>query len=155
MPASKQPTPESSKTVAALATNAVRAFREDNPDAFKELVNAFAGKSADVVLFGHGKFHIAVSKGDVDIEPDSMRGSGATGRGAIAPETLMAILEGRMTPLEAFFKGDLVARAASPDLHKAYEYFVRFSDSALRSKRMQQVLQSFREAFGPGLPGKV
>ncbi len=142
------PQPDSSEKLTELANEALRAFREDNPDAFKELVKAYEGKSADVALFGHGRFHVAVSKGDVEIQANRMRGSGATGRGATTPETVMAILEGRLTPLEAFFKGDLVARAESAELHKAYDYFVRFSDSALRSKRLQQVASEFRKAFG-------
>ena len=150
MPQIKHPNPESSEKLAALANEAVRAFREDNPEAFKELVEAFNGKSADLALFGHGRFHVSVSKGDVDIQPDKLRGSGATGRGATTPETLLAVLEGRLTPLEAFFKGDLVARADSAELHRAYDYFVRFSDAALRSKKMQQVVAIFRETFGPG-----
>jgi hypothetical protein len=76
-----------------------------------------------------------------------MRGSSATGRGATTPETLMAILEGRVTPMAAYFKSDLVARADSAELHKAYDYFVRFSDAALRSKKLQNVLTKFRETF--------
>jgi hypothetical protein len=142
---SAQP-PEDSNKLAALAREALDAFQADNADSYKELVAAFAGKSADLVLFGHGRFHVSVSEDRVDIQPDMLRGSGATGRGATTPETILAILEGRMTPLEAFFKGDLVARADSPDLHQTYDYFVRFSDAALRSKRLQNVLAKFREA---------
>jgi hypothetical protein len=139
---------DSSEKLTGLANEALRAFREDSPDAFKELVKAYEGKSADVALFGHGRFRVAVSKGDVEIQPNQMRGSGATGRGATTPETLIAMLDGRLTPLEAFFKGDLVARAESAELHKAYDYFVRFSDAALRSKRLQQIASEFRKAFG-------
>ncbi len=102
-----------------------------------------------MALFGHGRFHVAVNKGDVQIEADKLRGAGATGRGATTPETLLAILEGKLTPLEAFFKGDLIARAASPELHAAYDYFVRFSDAALRSRRLQQILTEFRKVVAP------
>jgi hypothetical protein len=143
-----QPSRESSDKLAALANEAVRAFREENGEGFRELVNAYEGQSADVALFGHGRLHIAVSHGTVDIRPDQMRGSGATGRGATTPETLLAILEGKLTPLEAFFKGDLVARSSSAELHKAYDYFVRFSGTALRSRRFQQLLEQFRQTFG-------
>jgi hypothetical protein len=138
---------DDSHKLAELANEAVRAFREENPDAFKELIAAYKGKSADVALFGHGKFSVAVSKGELEILAGQMRGSGATGRGATTPETLMAILEGRITPMEAYFKNDLVARAESAELHKAYDYFVRFSDTALRSKKLQNVLVKFRETF--------
>jgi hypothetical protein len=141
---------DDSHKLAELANEAVRAFREENPDAYKELIAAYGGKSADVALFGHGKFSVAVSKSGVDIQPDKMHGSSATGRGATTPETLMAILEGRITPLAAYFKNDLVARAESAELHTAYDYFVRFSDAAMRSKKLQNVLAKFREAFGGG-----
>jgi hypothetical protein len=148
MPENTRPESESSKRMASLANDAVRAFREDNPQAMQELLEAYNGKSADVALFGHGKFHVAVAKGEVHIEPDRMRGSGATGRGATTPETLMAILEGKLTVLEAFHKGDLVARAESAELHHAYDFFVRFSDAAMRSKKLQKILGEFKMAFG-------
>jgi len=147
MPQSQHQNKDSHK-LATIAKEAVDAFRADNPEGFKELAATFSGKSADLVLFGHGRFHVAVLKGEVDIQPDKMAGTGATGRGATTPETLMGILEGRLTPLEAFFKGDLIARADSAELHKTYDAFVRFSDAALRSKKMQSVLTRFRDAFG-------
>jgi len=139
--------PQSSEKLAALANDAVKAFRDENPDAYKELIQAFNGKSADLALLGHGRFHVGVYKGEVQIEPNKLRGKQSTGRGATTPETLLAILEGKLTPLEAFFKGDLVARAASPELHTAYDYFVRFSEAALRSKKLQQVVEEFRRTF--------
>ena len=121
-----QTSAESSERLAALANEAVLAFREENPEAYKELVQAYSGKSADLALFGHGRFNVAVVQKELKIEPDKMRGSGATGRGATTPETLMAMLEGRLTPLEAYFKGDLAARANSAELHKAYESVCAF-----------------------------
>ena len=147
MPRKKQSyqPPESERQFAALAEEAVKAFREENPDAYSELVKAFDGMSADLALLGHGKFHVSLSKGDLQIEPGMVRGPESTGRGAIAPETLLAIIEGKLTPLEAFFKGDLIARANSANLHLAYDYFVKFADAALRSKRLQDLMGRFRE----------
>jgi hypothetical protein len=136
---------ESSRNLAALAEKALQIFREESPEAHKELVQTFEGKGADVALFGHGRFHVAVQKGEVSIEPNVVRGGASTGRGAIAPETLLSIVEGRLTPLEAFFNGDLIARAGSADLHLVYENFVKFSEAALRSKRLQELLGDFRE----------
>jgi len=153
MPQLQNRSTDDSQKLAELANEAVRAFREENPDAFKELIAAYSGKSADIALFGHGKFSVAVAKGAVEIQPNIMRGSSATGRGATTPETLMAILEGRVTPMAAYFKSDLVARADSAELHKAYDYFVRFSDAALRSKKLQNVLTKFRETFATAGPG--
>ena len=138
---------DSGDKLARLAKEALQAFREDNPDAYKELVQAYDGKSADLALLGHGRFHVSVSKGEVEVLPNEVRGKGVTGLGATTPETLMAIVEGRITPLEAFFKGDIVARAHSDELHQAYNYFVRFSEAALRSKRLQKVASEFRDAI--------
>jgi hypothetical protein len=139
---------ESSAQLAALAKEAVSAFREENAAAFQELVTAYNGKSADIALYGHGKFNIAVAGGELQVVPNELRGEGATGRGATTPETFIALLEGKLTPLEAYFKGDLVVRANSAELHTLYGYFTRFSDAALRSKKLQQVVVGFRQAFG-------
>lgn len=99
------------------------------------------------MLFGHGKFNVGVENGEVNIRPNEMRGSGALGRGATTPETLMAMLEGRITPLEAYFKVDLVARAESAELHRVYNYFLRFADATMRSQRLQSLLEKFRETL--------
>jgi hypothetical protein len=138
---------ESSRELATLSEEAVQAFREENPEPYEELVQAFEGKSADIALLGHGRFHISVQEGQVRIEPNVMRGGASTGRGAITPETLTEIVEGRLTPLEAFFKGDLIARANSADLHQVYDYFVKFSDAALRSERLRELLGRFRAQY--------
>lgn len=130
-----------------LAHEAVEVFQKENPTAFNELVSEFDGKSADLALLGHGRFHARVQKGNVSFEPNVARGAGSTGRGAIAPEVLMAILEGRLTPLEAFFKGDLIARSESANLHLVYNKFVEFSHLALRSKDLQDVLSRFKERY--------
>ena len=137
--------PETERELAELAEEAVKVFREENPEAYEELVKAFNGKSVDLAVLGHGRFHVSLETADLSIEPGRVRGKGSTGRGAIAPETLLAITEGKLTPLEAFFKGDLIARASSEELHQTYDYFVKFSDAALRSERLQELLGRFRE----------
>lgn len=140
--------PRSSDDVAALAEEALKVFQQENPEAYKDLVETFEGKAADVALLGHGKFHISVQKSEVSIEPNVIRGGASTGRGAITPETLMTILEGKSTPLQEFFRGNLIARANSTDLHLAYDKFVEFAETALRSKELQEILAKFREQFG-------
>lgn len=142
----KSPDAETSRRTAELAEEAVKAFREENKDAYRELTGTFEGKSADIVLLGNGRFHVSVQKGEVRIEPDVLRGSAGVARGMISPETLIDILEGRRTPLEAFFAGDLIARADSEDLHLAYNTFVKFADTALRSKRLNEMLGRFKES---------
>jgi hypothetical protein len=135
---------DQSKELAALAHKAVDAFREENTEAYRELVEAFEGRSADLALFGLGKFNVTVEKGEVRIEP-KLRGGAGTARGATYPEVVMALASGELTPLEAHFKGDLLARAPSGDLHLAYGYFVRFSDLALQSERLRGLLTEFQE----------
>jgi len=138
---------ESDERLARLAQRAVTAFREENSEAYEELVRAFDGRAADLAVFGHGRFNVAVRDGEVVVAPHP-RGGGDIARGAIYPETLMAIAEGRTTPLEAHFKGDLIARAPSADLHLAYGYFVKFADRALRSERLRELLEEFRRQVG-------
>jgi len=145
-----EPNRSQSRRLAALAERGVQTFREENPDPYNELVSAFDGKSADVALLGHAGFHVAVDETRVRIEPDKFRGTTSTGSGTVSPETLIAMLEGRLTPLEAFFKGDLQVRAQSPELHVAYGYFVKFADTALRSERLQQLLGEFRALLEQG-----
>ena len=143
---STQAMQEGSERLSALAEEAVKAFREENAEAFKELTKAFEGQTANLALLGHGRFHICVQKEEVRIEPNVVRGAGKdTSHGAIAPETLLDIVEGRVTPLQAFFKGDLIARSHSDNLHLAYDYFVRFADTAMRSKKLRGLIGKFRE----------
>lgn len=134
--------------LAKLAHEAVEAFRKDNPDAYDELVRTFEGRGADLALLGgHGRFHAEVRDGEVVIDPDAVGSTPVTARGAASPETLMAILEGRGTPLEEFFRGNVIARAASADLHIAYGYFVKFAEAALTSQGLQRVRKRFAQAY--------
>lgn len=134
---------DASARLAALAEKAVETFREENSDAYRELVDAFDGKSANIAVFGLGRFSVAVTEREVRIDRDLRHGPD-TARGAIYSEAAVAITEGRISPLESFFKGDLIARAPSADLHRAYGYLVKFSDTALRSDRLQELVHEFR-----------
>jgi hypothetical protein len=144
---------EAGKKLAALAEETVRAFREENGEAYEELVKAFEGRSADVGLLGHGGFHVAVRGKKLSIEANAFRGDASTAHGVTSPETVLDIAEGRLTPLEAYFKGDLLVRAKSPDLHLAYDYFVKFADAAARNKRLRDLIEKFRDEFGNGGAG--
>jgi len=134
---------DSSAQLTALAERALETFREENSESYSELVEAFDGKSANVAVFGLGRFSIAVTDREVKVDRNLLHGPD-TARGAIYPEAAVAITEGRISPLESFFKGDLIARAPSPDLHRAYGYLVKFSDTALRSERLQELIREFR-----------
>lgn len=143
---STQTMQEASERLSALAEEAVKVFHAENAEAFKELTKAFEGKSANLALLGHGRFHVCVQKSEVKIEPNVIRSAGQdTSQGVIAPETLLDIVEGRITPLQAFFKGDLTARSNSDNLHLVYDYFVRFSDTAMGSKKLRGLIGKFRE----------
>lgn len=134
--------------LADIARQAVEAFREDQPEAHAELAKTFDGRGADLALLGgHGRFHVEVRDGEVVVDPEAVGKGSLTARGAASPETLMAILEGRLTPLEAFFKGDVIARAKSADLHIAYGYFVKFAEAALTSEGLQKVRERFAQTY--------
>lgn len=149
MPQKRRPSkqrPQPHDPVTALAKEALDAFRADLPEQYQELVAAFDDRAAELALLGHGRFQIAVRDGEVSINPSHPKG-GKTGRGAAAPETVHAILNGESTPLEEYFRGNLIAQAPSEELHRVYDYFVQFADAALRSERMQKVADRFRKEF--------
>jgi len=148
-PPNDRPQPEPADRVSALANDALDAFRKDMPKEYKELVQAFDGRGADLALLGHGRFHLAVHGGEASIQPNRMKGGAKTGRGAASPDTIHAILNGESTPLEEFFRGNLIAQAPSEDLHRVYDYFVRFADAALRSDRLRKVADRFAKEFPP------
>jgi hypothetical protein len=133
--------------VADLAQQAIEAFRTDSKKDYDQLVKSYEGCSAVVGIFGLGSVTIAVSGGAVHVNPsDRARGTKLIARGAAYPETIVALSEARLTPLEAFHTGDIVVRAESEELHKAYGLMVKMSEGAIRSERLQGVLKRFRAA---------
>lgn len=134
--------------IVQFAREAVDVFRNENPEAYKELVSTFDGKGADLALLGgHGAFHAEVRDGEVVIDPQRIGSSPLTARGAASPETLNAIFEGRITPLEAFFKGDIVAQARSAELHIAYGNAMKYADAAIASEGLQRLRERFQERY--------
>jgi hypothetical protein len=131
-----------------IAKDALEAFRRDCEEEYDTLVKKYDDSAVAVGVFGVGAVTLAVTKGEVHVNPPAEKCPRLRGRGAVYPETVIAIAEGRTTALDAFHRGDLLARAESSELHRAYEYFVRFSDAVMRSKRLQKTLQAFREEIG-------
>lgn len=146
---------DKSREIASMAEEAVKVYQEENKEAYNELIKTFDGKSTDLVLLGNGRFHVSVRNGSLKIEPDVMRGEAGVARGLIGPETLLELLDGKRTPLEAFFAGDLVAEADSKDLHLAYNSFVRFADTALRSQRLNEMLGRFKQIVEPSFDANL
>lgn len=129
-----------------LAHAALEAFRNDAPREYAELVKEYEGQGAVVGIFGMGSVDIAVSGGEVRVGESTAQGKGKmVARAATYPETILAMSNGEVTPLEAFHAGELVVRAPSEELHKAFGYLVKFSDVALGSKGLQRVLTRFKE----------
>lgn len=141
----KQAGRDGDEAVANLLQKAVDAFSRDAKEEFQRLVKAYEGSNAVVGIFGMGSVTIGVSGGKVRVgSAEKMGKTRFLGRGATYPETIVALAEGRMTPLEAFHTGDIVVRAPSDELHKAYGLAVQMSDAAIRSKNLQGVLREFR-----------
>lgn len=138
--------PEGQRHFAEIARRALEAFRADAQEAYAQLVREYDNSSAVIGVFGMGSVTLAVSGGEatiLDKAPDNP--SRLIGRGAAYPETVLALSEGRITPVEAFHSGDLVVRASSEELHRAFGLMVKYSDTAVRSERLQAVLKEFRE----------
>lgn len=127
-----------------LAKDALAAFRADAKKAYAELIKQYEGSTVVVGVFGIGSVSLSVEKGEVKLNPDAREVKEVRGRGAIYPETIVAISEGRLTVMEAFHQKGIVVHSGSENLHEAYESFCRHSEAALKSKRLQKTLKEFR-----------
>ena len=142
----RRPDPrEGAETVKRFTESAIDAFRTDAPEEFQSLIREYDGHSAVVGLFGIGSTSISVVKGRVYVGGSPGRAARQLAHAATHPETIVAIAEGRTTALEAFHVGDLVVRAPAEELHRAFGLFVRMTEPALRSAKLQGVLREFRD----------
>ena len=142
------------RQLAEFARRALEAWRSDATAEYEQLVKTYEGCSAVVGVFGLGSITVTVSGGVAQVHEEAPdRQPKVIGRGAAFPETIVALSEGRITPIEAFHAGDLVVRADSEELHRAYGLMVKMTDSAVRSKRLQSVLKDFR-AMAQTEPGR-
>lgn len=139
---------DGNKIVAQYAERALKAFASDAPKDYKKLIEAYNGQSAVIALFGVGSAAVAVQDGKVLVGEASGKKSRMLARAATHPETISALADGRTTALEAFHVGDLVVRAPSEELHRAFGYMVKMSGSALSSSKLQELLKEFRKDMG-------
>lgn len=138
--------PEGQHRLAEIARHALEAFRADSQEAYAQLVREYDNSSAVIGVFGLGAVTLTVSGGEAAIQDKVQeKPLRLIGRGAAYPETVLALSEGRVTPIEAFHSGDLVVRAPSEELHRAFGLMVKYSDTAVRSEKLQEVLKEFRE----------
>jgi hypothetical protein len=133
------------RALAAQAQNVLNTFRTDNPAEFQEMVGEFDGRNVNLAVFGVGRMNVRVANGDVSVQAGL--GTGEMARGAIYMEALQAIRQGVLTPLQAYFRGDIVVRAPSDDMHTAYGFFVKFAELALSSDSMRAHLDTFDSEF--------
>jgi hypothetical protein len=137
--------PEGQRQLAEIAQRALEAFRADAREAYAQLVKEYDDSSAVIGVFGLGAVTLTVSGGEAVIHEKAPDKPGRlVARGAAYPETILALSEGRITPVEAFHSGDLVVRAPSEELHRAFGLLVKHSETAIRSARLQEVLREFR-----------
>jgi hypothetical protein len=142
----KEVPPKGNDLVAEYARKALEAFRADLPDAYKEIVKQYEGHAVSAGVFGMGMVMVAVQDGEVQINPKG-KPAKLLGRGATYPETIAALATGKLTILDAYHKGDVAVQAArSSSLHDGYNRMIRYSDSALRSNKLQQVFTEFCKA---------
>lgn len=134
------------KKVAHFLDSAIKAFAADAPGDYKRLVKEYDGRSAVVGLFGIGSASVTVRGGDVVVDGPPDNKTRLIARAATHPETILALAEGRTTAMEAFHVGDLVVRAPSDELHRAFGHMVQLSEPVLRSAKLQAVLKEFRAA---------
>lgn len=133
------------RVVAGQAQQMIASFRAENPAEFAELAGEFDGQEANLAVFGFGRMSVRIADGDVSVLPGL--GTGEMARGAIYLEALQAIRQGVLTPLQAYFRGDIVVRASAGDLHKAYGFFVKFAELAVTADSMHEHLDNFDNNF--------
>lgn len=131
------------RALAELAQRALQILRSEQPALFRELVKAFDGKAFDVALFGQGKFHIAVSDGDIRVYAFVEGGAVAYRTGGY-PSAVADIAEGRMTPLQGFFRALIVAFGSAKDLSVGHAYSVKLAKVTKESVAMQDVVKQFK-----------
>ncbi|MFJ3728356.1 hypothetical protein ACIPYQ_38115 [Streptomyces sp. NPDC090045] len=136
---------DNDRTLAGAVRSGVRDFKTENPVEFREMVGEFDGRQANVAVLGFGRINVRVGGGDVVIEPGL--GSGEMMHGAVYRETAQLIAAGRLTPLQAYFRGDVIVRAAAGDLHNGYGFFVRFAELAFGSARLRTQLDELCDEF--------
>jgi hypothetical protein len=133
------------RAVATQAQQMINTFRAENPTEFAEAVREFDGQAANLAVFGFGRMNVRIAGGQVSVQPGLATGDMA--RGAIYLEALQAIRQGVLTPLQAYFRGDIVVNAPAEDLHRAYGFFVKFAELALASEPMRDHLNTFDNNF--------
>jgi hypothetical protein len=131
------------KALAELAQKALQVVRSEQPALFRDLVKALDGKAFDVALFGQGKFHIAARDGDIRVYAFVEGGAVAYRTGGY-PAAVAAIAEGRMTPLQGFFRALIVAFGSAKDLSIGHEYSVKLARFSKNSAAMQDVVKQFK-----------
>ncbi|MGK9236347.1 hypothetical protein KXS07_31485 [Inquilinus limosus] len=134
---------EGDRLVAEMVQGTLDALREEAREQYNKLLEQYRGTAAAVGIFGVGSVTLAVVEGQIQVNPPADRVPPLRGRGALYPETLVAISEGQMTILDAFHRGELVARANAEDLHRAYDSFTEVTEVAIRSSRIREVVSRF------------
>jgi hypothetical protein len=135
----------SDRELANHVRRGVTNFRTENPVEFQEMVGEFDGRRANVAVLGFGRINVRVGGGDVVIEPGLA--SDEMMHGAIYMEAAQAIAGGRLTPLQAYFRGDVIVRAPAGDLHNGYGFFVRFAELAFASANLRAQLDELTNEF--------
>ncbi|MER5200028.1 hypothetical protein ACWD3J_41770 [Streptomyces sp. NPDC002755] len=133
------------KALATHVKRGVMTFRTDNPAEFQQVVSEFDGRRANLAVLGLGRINVRVGGGDVVIEPGL--GPDEMMHGAVYLEAAQAIASGVLTPLQAYFRGDVIVRAPAGDLHNGYGFFIRFAELAFASARMRTQLDELRDEF--------
>ncbi|NDJ74616.1 MAG: hypothetical protein GYB65_00035 [Chloroflexi bacterium] len=133
--------------LATLAQRAAHIFSVENPTTYQEIVQRVNGRSIDVLLIGIGWLRVAMVDCCVCIYPLPTRDQGVLTYVALTPDTLIALIEERLTLMDAFFRGDLIVQVGSAVLHVAYEYCRQIADTARQSRRLQWVIFRFRNTL--------
>lgn len=133
------------ETLEKYARRALEALKADLPQVHAELVRAYEGQAVAVGVFGLGMVVLSIKNGAAQVNPPAKQTGTLVGRGATYPETIAELAAGRLTVLEAYHRGDLAVQSGrSETLHEGYNRMLKYSDAALKSKRLNEVFEDFR-----------
>lgn len=113
------------------------------PSEYKRVVQGFRGKLARVWLEeGEEEFYIKGDDRQILVLLKKPRGV-VNLKLAVSRTVLAGILEGKETPVEAFFLGNLRAQGTTHDLYQMHKLFINMAEIAVGSPKILALVEEF------------
>lgn len=131
--------------VAQLKELLQQAAAEDR-SGYEKIVRAFRGKVASVLLEETDEhFYIRGDVGNI-LAVKGVPPAKPSIDLILSRRIIGDILTGKETPVEAFFLGHIRAKGTTRDLYQVHSLFISMAEIAVRSRRMQAMIEKFINA---------